>query len=230
MIVMVFYQDFKLNGTTFNPSRLILNEKDSVAIASYHVNRLRDRCDEFQISLPEDCSKEEVCDACFKLFNLYPMEAASSPSNFKRIGHTSMSVGDYIMFLDTETDNYSAHIVAPEGWKIIDNMEVYRAARAAVITKMENLPIEVYMGMLELLHTNEMDFNGLLSGFSDKRCENMCPRCESEKINWGMKDYTDSLIFQNGKCEDCGLDFTEEYTYTRTSVNEELETEIESAK
>ena len=50
-----------------------------------------------------------------------------------------------------------------------------------------------------------------------KQCENYCPKCGSENINWGTIEVLgDSKTWQKAICEDCGCNFHECYEYKET--------------
>lgn len=233
-IIKVYYQDFSLNSFAFNDSDLILNEAKSVLITVFSRNKLISRLSEFQIDIDENASMVEIADACFRVFNLYPMEFSSCPSNFKNIGHTSMSVGDYVTFLDGATGEEDVLICAKSGWKSLPStLTDFIENRDLVIQHIMDLPIDTLEGMyskiLQDKVTNNGDFKRILNMCKDFRCEDTCPKCGAvqDDIDWGIKDYSDSTIFQNATCRKCGCMFTEEYNYARTSVDEETEKEME---
>ena len=236
--VNVYYQNFHLNAMAFNNSELVLNDTNAVMIAHYDFEHFLDRMSEFNIQISENPSFVEIADACFKGFNLYPMELASHPSNFKNIGHTSMSVGDYVTLYDPQTGDEEVLVCAKSGWKNTPSvMSDFVNERDIVIKHIMNMPMDILTGMYEKIITdnalnnyqNYPDFKIILNLFKDKRCENICPKCGAgqEDIDWGMKDISDSVIYQNATCEKCECHFTEEYEYVRTSIDEAV-TEIKS--
>ena len=186
--------------------------------------------DESDIHLGEDPSYIDVCDAIFQALNMFPNEIANNSWNFSAIGHTSMSCGDYVVF-KAPMDLYAnerAFICAPAGWKEIENFQQFQQKRDRVAQAVRDASIDTLMAMYEQFSAKdgEFDFYSILNQFKDKRCENQCPHCKSEDITWGDKDYTGSTIFQNATCNECKTKFTEEFTYTRTSVDEETEAEL----
>ncbi|MCD6436387.1 MAG: hypothetical protein J7L15_08405 [Clostridiales bacterium] len=50
----------------------------------------------------------------------------------------------------------------------------------------------------------------------NKKCENRCPACNSENIDWGDTDICETETFQEGSCEECGCDFKEYSAYKET--------------
>ena len=54
-----------------------------------------------------------------------------------------------------------------------------------------------------------------------KECENHCPKCNSENIEWSAKDIQDNSIYQNATCQDCSCEFTEYWGYIYTEIDGE---------
>jgi hypothetical protein len=50
----------------------------------------------------------------------------------------------------------------------------------------------------------------------EKKCENTCPNCGSENIEWDDKEWNDSGCQQDAFCNDCECSFTECYEYSKT--------------
>lgn len=227
--IKVYYQDFQLNSGTFNNDNLILNEADSSLITAFSYPKLKARFKKFGINFyPALPSKIEVCEALFKAFNLHPMEFASFTHHFKEIGHTSMSVGDYVVIYDDNSpdDGDKVFICGSAAWKEIDNLEQFDKERNKVIEQIFNLPVEVIRSMSAAPDT---DFKAILNTFKDTKCESLCPKCNSEDIDWGSKDIQDESIYQNGTCRECGHGFTEIYEYVRTESDETVEEDKENA-
>ena len=53
------------------------------------------------------------------------------------------------------------------------------------------------------------------------KCENHCPKCNSENILWGIVEVGDCVIYQPATCNDCGCTFKEYYKYTDTEISDE---------
>ena len=53
-----------------------------------------------------------------------------------------------------------------------------------------------------------------------KKCENHCPRCNSENIFWDVLEHTGAVIYQPAKCNSCGCQFKEYYAYSDTEITE----------
>jgi len=51
-------------------------------------------------------------------------------------------------------------------------------------------------------------------------CENHCPKCDGEDIEWSLKDIQDNIIYQNAECRSCGCLFTEIWQYHHTEIDE----------
>lgn len=49
-----------------------------------------------------------------------------------------------------------------------------------------------------------------------KRCENYCPKCESNNVDWGDTHYTNNENYQEAVCLDCGCEFKEWRAYIET--------------
>ena len=221
----VYYQDFRSNGATLNEDELCLNEKTSVLVAAYHINALRRKLEGSGIELPVNVSMVDVCDVLFRVFNTLPKEFTFNPDCFEKIGHTSMSVGDYVTITD-EDGQEDVLICAPAGWKCVGNLEVWERERDLVLEKMANLPVDILRAMhTTILGDNGSRFYDIISRYKDTRCENLCPECWTDDIEWSTKDVQDSMVFQNAKCNKCGCEFTEEYHYTRTVIDEKVDAE-----
>ena len=96
-------------------------------------------------------SKIDLCDALFKAFNQYPTQYATMETNFKHIGHTSMSIGDFVTFTDDSTQVETLFMCASCGWKEIGEFKVFGERRDAVIEKIFDMPIDILMSMYDNL-------------------------------------------------------------------------------
>lgn len=224
MIISIFYQKFELNAMIFNDANIMLNEDDAIHIMSYHINRLKYMLDKLGISRPaEYASMEDVADSCFKLFNINPTEAVKKQENFKKIGHTSMSVGDYVTIQDGYADTETIFVCQKNGWKKIEH---FSSQKRIVLEKIKHLPIDTISRMYETLKTDNCNntsiFTQILNFFKDTRCENHCPKCgaKDDDITWSMKDISGNIAYQNAYCLKCKCAFTEEYEYVRTCIDE----------
>lgn len=54
----------------------------------------------------------------------------------------------------------------------------------------------------------------------NKQCENHCPKCNGENIDWGDIEVYDGGIYQKCVCEDCDCIFKEYYKYADTEITE----------
>jgi len=53
----------------------------------------------------------------------------------------------------------------------------------------------------------------------NKKCENYCPKCGSDDIDWG--DFiTGDVVYQRATCK-CGCEFKEYYEYSDTEIDGE---------
>jgi hypothetical protein len=203
-------------------------------MSAYSLVKLQARLKEFSIQLAEKPSMIDICQAVFTAFNLHPTEFSYNPSKFKEIGHTSMSVGDYIAFYDDEREETDVLICAPAGWKSLPcSFDAFVTERDRVIEKMYNMPVDVLAAMHTAIlcdNFGEGEFYRILKQFTDKRCENLCPDCHSGKINWQDADIQNSKISQGGKCQECGHFFTEISEYVRTERDKVTNAEIDKEK
>jgi hypothetical protein len=51
-----------------------------------------------------------------------------------------------------------------------------------------------------------------------KVCFNHCPKCYSDNIDWGEKDYGDDEMWQSATCNKCGTEFREVYQYAFSEI------------
>lgn len=102
MKAKIYYQDFYLNSRIFNSAELKLDEKTAVLMTEL----------EFDVK-----SKAEFCQQAFRELNIgllisgkvFQNKVQNQPFEGK---HTSMSIGDYILFEDGEI-----WMIAPTGYK-----------------------------------------------------------------------------------------------------------------
>lgn len=55
-----------------------------------------------------------------------------------------------------------------------------------------------------------------------RKCFNHCPKCNATDpdIEWGDKDWANTQAWQNATCKKCGTEFTENYEYSCSVVDE----------
>jgi hypothetical protein len=102
MIGKVFYQDFELNVNAHcgNDDALVLDEDNAQFMAKFISNSLK--------------SKEEFSNEIFQEMNIGDtLETGIVRVAARKIGHTSMSIGDYIKFEDG-----TILVCKSIGWKI----------------------------------------------------------------------------------------------------------------
>lgn len=51
-----------------------------------------------------------------------------------------------------------------------------------------------------------------------KECENHCPKCDSDIVDWGDIEPYDGGIYQNCVCKECDCVFREYFTYINTEI------------
>jgi len=102
-LAKIYYQDFtkNLNGH-FNDNKLIVDEDNATFIIQFCYD-------------PEFYkTKIEFCDSCFSYMNNLNIPKGHPDRELhEKIGHTSMSIGDYIKFEDGEI-----WVCKSEGWTI----------------------------------------------------------------------------------------------------------------
>ena len=49
--------------------------------------------------------------------------------------------------------------------------------------------------------------------------QKLCPKCNSDNIDWGEKEHSTTIIWQEAICLDCNCKFEEVYEYQYTSYN-----------
>lgn len=69
-----------------------------------------------------------------------------------------------------------------------------------VIITVGNINVDVIRGNVEM---------------NTKQCENFCPKCGGNGIEWGLKEIGD-VIYQPATCLDCSCEFKEYYEYAET--------------
>ena len=111
MNVKVYYQDFKLNSGCYDNKGLIIKSDESVLIREFTTKEL----DMITPKMVGELTKEDISGAIWEIMNYHPLEMVTAENKdvFKGVGHTSMSIGDYIVFDDGEI-----WIAANCGWEI----------------------------------------------------------------------------------------------------------------
>jgi len=222
MKIFVYYQPFEINSSVFNSDKLVLNYERGTHIITLTVEKLQELGYEFE----EGCDYAEYSQAIFHLLNLRHDELNIPKRCFSTAGHTSMSVGDYIVYRpDMVNDDSTVHICAAAGWKVIKDLLNYTNARNLCLDYLKNLPADVFIAMANMLKNDVSEVSQIISAVIDTRCENHCPHCNATDpdIEWAMKDIQDDVIYQNAYCKKCNTEFTEEYRYTRTEIDEQGE-------
>ena len=151
--IRVYYQDFMLNNSCFKESDLSLNEAKSALVLEMSLDALRNAVEPHGLEIGSNPTQIDICEILFNALNNFPMEVANMSQNFKHIGHTSMSIGDYVVFKPMmKLENESEVIMcASVGWKEIGNFQKWGDKRDAVIAKMFDAPIDVIVAMYETL-------------------------------------------------------------------------------
>lgn len=85
MKVKIYYQDFYKNATFLGPKHLIFKPETATYICTLAV---------------DETDQGKAADHIFNLMNIQPPQEQDTKSNYETAGHTSMSVGDYVMFED----------------------------------------------------------------------------------------------------------------------------------
>ena len=107
----VFYQDFSKNiHGHYNDALLIFKPETAVFIHEFEVN-----VDTFDKSISDMSGiRNDIAGHCYEQLNINePLKTSLQPV-CKKIGHTSMSIGDYVQFEDGEV-----WLCKSNGWKII---------------------------------------------------------------------------------------------------------------
>ena len=223
LTIKVYYQDFHLNALTFNETGLILDEANAVKIQTFTILQLQVVLAKMGRELPEGYTMTDLADAVFAIFNEKPTEVVYDTDVFKKVGHTSMSVGDYVTFVSHDfPDQEDVLICAQAGWKGISKcLDEWTKEKARLLESISKMPVDIINAMyLQLAAYGHDAVKERLLTFKDTKCENKCPKCFSEDITWATKDVQDSKVYQNATCNKCGCEFTEEYDYTRTVIDE----------
>lgn len=120
--IKVYYQDFHLNVCCFDESDLSLDQEKSALVLEMSLDTFRNRVEHFGLEIGSNATYIDICEIIFNALNNFPMEVANLSENFKTIGHTSMSVGDYVVFKPNMRPDDETEIIicANAGWKVKD--------------------------------------------------------------------------------------------------------------
>jgi hypothetical protein len=130
MKMKVFYQDFYINHAVLDKDKLVLDVKNAVFI------REIDSSAAVKIlSLPEEkIDKQEMARTAMRIMNnLDVPEDHPDRQLFEQVRHTSMSVGDFVMFEDNEI-----WVVWLTGWKIFPPKKVSESLKASIMRSFQD--------------------------------------------------------------------------------------------
>jgi len=215
--IQVYYQPFQLNASIFNENHLVLKPGSETQVMNITVDRLKELGFEFE----DGCDYGEYSQAIYQLLNIRHDELNIHRNTFKAAGHTSMSVGDFIVYRpDVVTEDYVCHVCAPAGWKIIKDYNSFIEQYNIAIKGITELPVEIIEAMASEYSQDPIAFRRVFEIFTGKKCENHCPSCNSDDIDWGDHVHGD-VIYQKAVCNECDCDFKEYYKYSDTEIDGE---------
>lgn len=121
MRVRIYYQDFEHNTMVTDKDSLVVFPIRATLIAELNSDDIKDRW-----SIGSIVQYEDFASVIWELMNLRPHETIGDENihRFAEVGHTSMSVGDYIEWMDG-----TIWIAAPCGWKITTRCKVCSAEK-----------------------------------------------------------------------------------------------------
>lgn len=186
MKASVYYQDLGLNSCVFgNNEKLRIDTLHASFIGEVHASFIG----EVVIGIED---KIAFADKVFRILNTEP-ETLFSQDKFKEIGHTSMSVGDYLYF---EEDNTQTILICAScGWKVLDDEFLKR--RDKVIDTIYSLPIGTIEGIYELLKKSENEVVTLLSNTFSRDEVKIIPEEKKERDTWQQTEILQHKINYN---------------------------------
>ena len=122
--VRVFYQDFEHNAMCVDKNSLVVFPIRATLIVELNSDDMKERW-----VFPENAGYDDFAGLIWELLNLHPHELVGDENlhRFAEAGHTSMSVGDYIEWMDG-----TLWVAGPCGWKITTRCEVCNADERCV--------------------------------------------------------------------------------------------------
>jgi hypothetical protein len=215
--IFVYYQKPSLNAMLTNSYNVVVDPDNAVQVAFIDIAWLNS----LGVNIREDYSLEEYAQTIFCLFNLQTENLNVSKHTWKKAGHTSMSIGDYITFCKQEDKNplRTTLVCTNTGWKVIDDMNKFDDAKKKALEYLHKLPIDIIMAIAEKSKTDPDGLLDVLHLVTYKRCENHCPKCGSECTHWQEKQIYDDGVYQTGYCSECGQHFTEKLQYVGTECD-----------
>jgi hypothetical protein len=164
----VYYQDFRLNSCVVVPHHLILDEEDAKYIETFTLDYLFN----FGKVFETDCPVENYLEAIFEILNLHNDRLTLPRIRYENAGHTSMSVGDYVIVTDTDSpdnDDDKIYMVGAAGWKLIDmSLALYTIRKNKVLARMQSIPVDILMAMASQVKDIEDEdgtFENILENF-----------------------------------------------------------------
>jgi len=166
---VLYYQDFKVNSCVVNPHHLILDREKSQFIEQFdaeYLGILGKKCE-------ADCPIEDYLEAIFEILNIYNNALTVPKIRYKQAGHTSMSVGDYVVVYDMikgnlDPEREKTYMVGAAGWKLIDMpLDDYTANKNKVLERMQSVPVDIILAMASQVYSIE-DEDGTFENILDK--------------------------------------------------------------
>lgn len=112
MQIKIYYQDFLLNTNCFDAGSLTIEPESAHLMAELNHAQIE------SILEGKELNRENVVNEVWKRMNLEPWNF-SNEQDFRAIGHTSMSIGDYVVFDDEEV-----WVTAPIGYLRVSKTEI----------------------------------------------------------------------------------------------------------
>jgi hypothetical protein len=132
MKVKVFYQDFKLNSRGQQHIDMVMKPEEAVEIREITVEEVSK-----VVGIPVESikDKEIMVNGVWRIMNDLDIPPGHPDRHlFEKAGHTSMSVGDYVVFEDGEI--WQAKIF---GWKIICPKKITTSVKNAIHNAQKNI-------------------------------------------------------------------------------------------
>jgi len=215
--IKVCYQDFYLNAAKFSIEDLSIRVGKETQICTFTVDNLK----EFGFEFEDDCSYVEYAQAIFQMLNHMPDELDIPQNKYKIAGHTSMSVGDFLLFEPVDRkEPVICYVCASAGWKVIEDYNGFVSQYSSFLNAMEKMSVNVVEAMAFTESQDPIGFRNMFKSFKGHKCENHCPKCNSEDIDWADKDWFDDGAYQKATCNECGCEFKEYYKYSNTEIEE----------
>lgn len=185
MKAVVFYQDFELNANVFETKKIVMLYDKAIQIREFEEQEIKDFYTPDGVEgIDVKVNKQEFCNAIYSIMNHLevPVGHKDRPL-FEKAGHTSMSIGDFVLFEDGEI-----WAVQNMGWEILPPHKLSDTVKESIRKASAN--DEVANALIEKIERQEQTLTP-------------CPYPLSEFYNYMEEVPKGTRVCTEKDCEEC---------------------------